>query len=325
MKHREGGFQSEARPPKRIVYHKQNRMSVANSTKEAEKRKKELNWFLFFQEKCPDCPRSNPVQLPPPAPDILFKEDDLGIEITQYLLDQGHTGSHPCRLETTRECISRMAQSLYESQSRDCLHVTIRWANSLCPEKHEQKELAQAISQAVLARDKFNRTCCIEWREFRKPLPQKYIDSFLIASQEESCWTNGTALCFGTLRFMMDSFQALLDAKQGHIEAYRKTAPRTWLLIVADKSLFCSDISSHGALLENSFNSGFNRVFVLDEHRDKLLELRLASARQWRRHLMNTKGFPRLGVPLGEATRRATDLLPNLYLQSEHISLLILL
>jgi hypothetical protein len=41
------------------------------------------------------------------------------------------------------------------------------------------------------------------------------------------------------------SFQGLLDAKQDRIEAHRKTSARTWLLIVADKNLFSSDISSH--------------------------------------------------------------------------------
>jgi hypothetical protein len=255
-------------------------MSVAISTKDAAQKKRERDWFLSFQHKCPDCPRSNPVQLPPPAPDILFKEDDLGIEITQYLLNQGETGSHPCRLETTRECIMRMAQSLYEFQSHDCLQVSILWANSRCPEKADQRELAQAIRHIVLTRDKSNRIWRIEWREFSEPLLQKYIHSIsvcFIAHEGKSCWTNCTAFCFGTLRYMVESFQGLLDAKQDRIETYRKTATRTWLLIVADKNLFSSDISSHGALLENSFNSAFNRVFVLDEHRDKLLELRLAS------------------------------------------------
>jgi len=173
-----------------------------------------------------------------------------------------------------------MAQSLYEFQSHDCLQVSILWANSRCPEKADQRELAQAIRHIVLTRDKSNRIWRIEWREFSEPLLQKYIHGIsvcFIAHEGKSCWTNCTAFCFGTLRYMVESFQGLLDAKQDRIETYRKTATRTWLLIVADKNLFSSDISSHGALLENSFNSAFNRVFVLDEHRDKLLELRLAS------------------------------------------------
>jgi hypothetical protein len=255
-------------------------MSVAKSTKEAAQKRKELDWFLSFQQKCSDCPRSKPDQLSPPFPDIFLEENNLGIEITQYLLNQGETGSHPCRLETTREGILRMAQSSYESQSHDCLQVSIGWANSVCPEKCEQRELAQTISQTVLMRDPSSRTWWIEWREFENPLLQKYIHRISvvwIAHQGRSCWSNCTGLSFGTLDYMVESFQELISAKKDRIEEYRKTSARLWLLIVADKNLFSSDISSHDALLRNTFSSGFDRVFVLDEHRDKLLELRLAS------------------------------------------------
>jgi hypothetical protein len=253
-------------------------MSVAKSTKEAAQKRKELDWFLSFQQKCSDCPRSNPVQLSPPFPDIFLEENNLGVEITQYLLNQGETGSHPCRLETTREGILRTAQSLHESRSHDCLLVSVQWGNSLCPAKCEQRELAQAISQAVLMGDKFSRPWHIEWREFENPLLQKYIHGISVFAHEgKSCWTNCTGLIFGTLDYMVESFQELISAKKDRIEEYRKTSARLWLLIVADKNLFSSDISSHDALLRNTFNSEFDRVFVLDEHRDKLLELRLAN------------------------------------------------
>ena len=129
-------------------------------------------------------------------------------------------------------------------------------------------------------RDPSSRTWWIEWREFENPLLQKYIHRISvvwIAHQGRSCWSNCTGLSFGTLDYMVESFQELISAKKDRIEEYRKTSARLWLLIVADKNLFSSDISSHDALLRNTFSSGFDRVFVLDEHRDKLLELRLAS------------------------------------------------
>jgi hypothetical protein len=56
------------------------------SVKDAAQKAKELNWLLAFREKCPNCPRSIPDQPKGPAPDFIFSESDLGIEITEYLL-----------------------------------------------------------------------------------------------------------------------------------------------------------------------------------------------------------------------------------------------
>jgi hypothetical protein len=57
------------------------------SQQDTPQKEKELNWLVDFQEKCLDCPRSIPDQRKSP-PDLVFREHDLGIEVTQYLLGQ---------------------------------------------------------------------------------------------------------------------------------------------------------------------------------------------------------------------------------------------
>jgi hypothetical protein len=253
-------------------------MSVAASTKESEQKRKELGWFLSFQEKFSECPGSNPEQLPPPAPDLFFKDNNLGIEITQYLLKQGKDGSLPCRLENVREAILRMARSLYEARFGGCILVSVRWANDICPEKRDYHELARAISQAVATREYVDRYCSVEWEDCTHPLFQKYIDGISVApipGGDESCWVNPMGLCFGTIEYMVQSFQELLDKKRPSIPEYRKTCARVWLLIVADRRRFSASISAHEPLLKATFRSEFERVLVLDEHSNRVLELRI--------------------------------------------------
>jgi len=84
-----------------------DKMSAIESAKEAAQKKREFGWLLAFQEKCPDCPRSIPDQPNPPAPDFLFPQSCLGIEVTEYSLGQGKQGSHPRRLESVRRKIVR--------------------------------------------------------------------------------------------------------------------------------------------------------------------------------------------------------------------------
>src|SRR5262245_29584314 len=98
------------------------------ATKDTLQKEKELNWLFAFQENCPDCPRSIPDQPNEPAPDLIFSESDLGIEVTEYLLGQGKAGSHPRRLESVRRRIVQTAQSEYEKNMSHCLRVLVIWA-----------------------------------------------------------------------------------------------------------------------------------------------------------------------------------------------------
>jgi len=91
-----------------------------------EKKDKELKRLLAFQKNCPECPRSASIQPEPPAPDIIFPECGLGIEITEYSLGQGKDGSRPRQHETVHQRIAQVAQTEYEASLKHHLHVQVR-------------------------------------------------------------------------------------------------------------------------------------------------------------------------------------------------------
>lgn len=103
------------------------------------KKSRELERLLAFQKICLECPRSKPSQPKPPAPDIIFDECNLGIEITEYSLGQSKDGSLPRRLESVRQRITCAAQIKYELTSKHWIQVSIMWANERCPAKKRRK------------------------------------------------------------------------------------------------------------------------------------------------------------------------------------------
>jgi len=135
--------------------------SISIVTREAEHKKNlELKWFRLFQKKIADCPHSQPVQPLPPAPDLVFSDCNVGIEITEYLLGQGEGGSHSRQIESVHRKIVREARHDYELHVKHCLQVSVFWANAECPTKREEKILTESITQLVLSRTWQNQKSC---------------------------------------------------------------------------------------------------------------------------------------------------------------------
>lgn len=130
----------------------------------SDKKVKELKRLLAFQGNCPDCPRSNPSQPEPPAPDIVFPEHSLGIEITEYSLGQSQGGSRPRQLETVHQRITDAAQSEYEKSMKHCLQVSVLWTLfTECPTTHEENRIAQAIARLVVTNTTTRQGASANW------------------------------------------------------------------------------------------------------------------------------------------------------------------
>lgn len=241
-------------------------MTAIKSAKDAAQKKREFDWLLAFQEKCPDCPRSIPDQPNPPAPDFIFPERRLGIEVTEYLLGQCKEGSHPRQLESVRRRIAREAQSEYESHIKHCLQVTIIWATEDCPTKREEKSIAQALAQLVAARTSENRKIWrIEWDEFKSPILQRYVQQVsicLLCERGQSCWSSAAAFWLWEAEKRV---QVTLDGKEPKVREYRNFCRELWLLIVADGSWLSSSFFLDQSPAQAELNSSFDRVYVLDE------------------------------------------------------------
>lgn len=231
--------------------------------KDTAQKKKELEWLLAFQARCSDCPRSAPEQREPPAPDIIFPNKGLGIELTQYLLDQGKNGSYPHRLERVREQIVREAQSEYESSNSECLQVSVFWANEQCPKNEEREFISHCLAQLVRTRPEKSR--CINWEQFKNPTLENYIEEVrvdhLISDKSQSCWSSSAALWLGEAG---KRAQVALDEKEPKVSQYRKFSQEVWLLIVAQRSWLSSRFFRDPPPQPTLYSS-FDRVFLLDE------------------------------------------------------------
>ena len=112
----------------------------------SDKKATELVRLLAFQAACHDCPQSTLTQPDPPAPDGLFPDAKLGIEITEYSLGQRKDGSLPRQQETVRRRIIERAQELYGAELTRHLQVSVLWTIfTACPTRTEEEQSAQRI------------------------------------------------------------------------------------------------------------------------------------------------------------------------------------
>jgi hypothetical protein len=241
-----------------------------------EKKAKEFESFVAFQRNCPECPHSIPIQPEPPAPDIFFPDCDLGIELTEYSLGQGKDGSLPRQYETVHQRIAEAAKAEYESKLNRHLQVSVLWTIfTKCPMIREEKIIAQAIAEMVASKTSQQlQVCRAESDEFNEPLIKKYgieLSIFHIPGEGVSCWSS--MVCFG---FPSEAgrIQAALDEKESKVAEYRKTCRAAWLLITADRNFFSSGFSFEPKLSQITFNSSFDRAFLIDEPQNSVYEFK---------------------------------------------------
>ena len=246
-------------------------------TKEAEKKAIELRRLLVFQNACPDCPRSPLTQPVPPAPDGYFADCKLGIEITEYSLQQGKHGSLPRQQETVHQRIAQEAQSLFEPKLSRPLQVNILWTIfTRCPAVREEGPIAQAIAQQVYDNTLFqSANCRVSWKDINDPLFTKYgieISICPICGVGKSCWSSMACFSFppeGT------RIQMVLDDKESRVSGYRQSCNRVWLLIVADRNFFSSQFTPNLSLSQIRFTSSFDRAFLLKEPQNQIYEFQI--------------------------------------------------
>ena len=244
------------------------------SVKDTAQKAKELNCLLAFREKCPDCPRSTPDQPNPPAPDLIFSERGLGIEVTEYLLGQGKDGSHSRRLENVRGRIVRDAQLEYERKFNHCLQVVVSWATADRPTKHEEKTLSQTLARLVaMQMSGSERSWRITWEQFGEPTLEKYVAELSIyLVGDRSCWSSAPAFWLWEAE---QRVQIALDEKEPKTSEYRNFCRELWLLIVADRSWLSSKFFPDQNFAKATFSSSFDRAFLFDEASSLVYELRI--------------------------------------------------
>ncbi len=242
-----------------------------------DKKAKELERLRAFQKGCIDCPRSTLTQPDPPAPDGLFIDHSIGIEVTEYSLGQGQNGSLPRQQEIIHQRIAAQAQSLYEAKLSRHLQVNILWTIiNACPMLREENQISQTIARCVSENTSIQlQICRVSWKDFNDPLFTKYgieISICPIPGVGKSCWSSMACFVFPPEAVRI---QNVLDEKESKVADYRKRCAKVWLLIVASHDFFSSQFTPDSRLAGMKFKSSFDRVFLMEEPQETVHEFQI--------------------------------------------------
>jgi hypothetical protein len=242
--------------------------------KHLRQKEKELRWYRAARQVCSPLPTEEPQLLDPPAPDLVFPDLNLGIEITEYL-ESEEGGSRMRRLELERDAIIADAQRAFEANHDEQLFVTAWWTpgwdGSIA---HQAGYLSTSIAAIVsqLVRDR-HTGWQPNWR-VREDIP---LGQFLMAvdvrpSKRPVPWqAAGSAM----IPDPAEKLQGVIDGKASKLDGYRHSCSTVWLLIVAEPSL-STYFSPDEGFDETVYRTGFDKVFVFDRFQHRVLSLAIA-------------------------------------------------
>jgi hypothetical protein len=244
-----------------------------------DKKIEERFWFRRFQIKFGECPRSEPNQPDLPSlPDFVFADEDLGIEVTRFIRGQGRSGSPLREREEIRSKVIHEAQTLFEAERHQALIVWVCWSGPECPAKREQKALSKEIQRLIACHVPQHDSQCevnISSELLDTPLLQTHLTGIRILKLRGVQngfwkWQEG-----GFVGENINAMQALIDAKNVKVEAYRKLCKTVWLLIVASTGRVSSKLHPEDRLAKTRFRTLFDRVFVYDAFKETVEELQI--------------------------------------------------
>jgi hypothetical protein len=238
------------------------------------RKQEELRWLQIAQLKCAAFPRSLPEVNE--GPDFLFRESQLGIEVTEYILGQSPEGSLIRRREKIRESLVRTAQSRFETTCKERLQVSIFWSSEALPSKAESKQFVERTVQIVTGLLQQGSEC---WRPNFSQIDDikfgKHIGQICIyrLHRSESFWDSVEA---GAIGNDVNRVQILICQKDAKVTEYRSKCLSIWLLIVADDKHLSSVFSPDEDFPNATFRTLFDRVFILDSFANEVIELNVS-------------------------------------------------
>ena len=235
----------------------------------------ELHWVCSFQNKFAECPRSTPVASE--SPDFLFSDNDLGIEVVEFIRGQDRDGAICREREAVRSRIIQEAQMFFEVQQKQALWVMVFWRNAELPKRTEQKRLSQEIHRLIVSQVSGEGSSWhIKAQHLGTPLLEKHlfgIDIRKLKNARKGCWKWPDA---GFIGKNVDAIQGLLNSKNVKVTDYRKACKTIWLLIVASTGRVSSKLHPSDPLADVKFEAAFDRVFIYDAFNESVEELQIA-------------------------------------------------
>jgi hypothetical protein len=218
---------------------------------------------------------------PSEAPDFIIDANDgtLGIEVTGIYHTQT-PGQQPLQaIERLREYVVTRAQAIHESRGGPPLYVNAYFSPNARFSKGGVEACAQQLAALVESIDiranayEFDGHRSSRRRSLALPPELSDIRIYQIPGQVERFWS---APGGGFVpECAPNDLQTVLDTKEQLFDTYRSKCERVWLLVVINGFALSASLELPEHTLAAQYPSRFDRVFILENHRNRVWELSL--------------------------------------------------
>jgi hypothetical protein len=245
-------------------------------SREAQKRD-ELAQFERFAAACASVPVCASRQPGEPEPDIVLdcSKGLIGIELTD-LLPSGDTTQRG--RESERLNLLERAKLLYEQGGHPPVHVYVAWSVEPRLGKRVRADQARDLCELV-ARHQPSGIYGTEvgngFYRVIEGLPITFLHTWAARSHDQSDWREGEAHEVKPLGAA--DLQARVELEEPKLGKYRGAYESLWLVLVVDAGGPSTWATVLDEVWQSTFDSRYDRVFLLDWVRERCGELRLRS------------------------------------------------
>lgn len=232
-----------------------------------EKRKFELNAVSLLRRASR---LLQDFELSPGAdpPDVNASRDGeiIGIEVRRLFSDEGKRGSPQKSYQSSCQKVVDVAQSLHKALTDKWYVVRVHFVDSCILRSSRQRVIAeQLVAQVHSAGIKEHVT-----REFRSeelwgpewPEEILFVSAAVFPGEGGPEWGLSCGAWVGETT--TDLIQDALDIKESRLAAFPAEIHGHWLLLVCDGSTGASLLRLHRHMATDSYQSSFDRAFVMD-------------------------------------------------------------
>jgi len=231
-----------------------------------EKEQRERALFLRFVATQPELKGRNWTQQE--RPDFLVGESPnvVGVEVTEVLVSQELKAT-----ETLRSRVMRAAKASFHETTDVPLLVNALLGTRLRLSRLEAEELGRALGRAIASYPDLSGVGRIRYNQ----LP-KGVSSISFARLKDGASPVWGAVESGAVpEITTAAITGALQKKEKLVRAYDEACDETWLLIAVEAFRPSGWFDVVGPALDETYDSSFQRAYVLDYQNSKAVRLRL--------------------------------------------------
>jgi hypothetical protein len=215
-------------------------------------------------------------------PDFLLglPSKTLGVELTELYHEPPAEGVPMQAQEALRFRIAKAAQRLYAAKGLPSLHVSIHFNPQYVPNKRDVERLSIAISDLVGKNvpdpgQSFSEE--YDW-ENRDYFPEEviHISAWNVRGMAEPFFSSPSASFVPTLEER--DIERVLLSKESKVQRYRENCDEVWLLVSFDQGQLSTFFEHDEEVLQRTYASSFDRVFLLRHVKNSLHEIKVERA-----------------------------------------------